>query len=150
MHTSKCVRSRNLKNGAAYAQVKLLCHRNKLLDQPIISQSRNFLHLLELIRCLCYILPAERFLFLYDGLDFLISGFSMTSCIPCCTMCFDLLPLHSLSPFIQKYETYYLICVFYCIAIYVSTTTVIPKTNSLCLSVFVINNLLLLVAPTEN
>jgi len=89
VHMSKCDGSRNLKNGAAYARVRLLCYRNKLLDQPVISQSRNFLHLLELIRCLCYMLPAERFLFLYDDLDFLLSGFSVLSCISCCTVCFD-------------------------------------------------------------
>jgi len=89
VHMSKCVGSRNLKNGAAYTRVRLLSYRNKLLDQPVISQSRNFLHLLALIRCLCYMLPAERFLFLYDNSDFLLSGFSLLSCIPCCKLCFD-------------------------------------------------------------
>jgi hypothetical protein len=88
---SKCVWSRNLKNGAAHARVRLLCHINKLMDQPVISQSRNSLHFLELIRCFCYMLPAERFL--YDGLDFLLSGFSVLSCIPCCTLCFNFILL---------------------------------------------------------
>jgi hypothetical protein len=148
---SKCVGSRNLKHGAAYTRVRLLCHRNKLLDQPVIYQSGNFLHLLELIGCLCYMLPAERFLFLYDGLDFLLSGFSVLSCIPVAHCVLTSLPPHSLSPFIQKFETqHYLICVSYCITIYVSTIIVIPKSNSLCLSLYVINNLLLLAVPTEN